>query len=147
MSEQVRFGVQGMTCAACVGRVERTLRKQAGVDSATVNLATEQAVVTFDPAVANVVALKAAVHDAGYDAVDLDDGARDGDAREGEQAELKRLTAHEQKLTEQRRNLLDAVAEKDPGARGVFEKLGEVEAELETVAGDIEKAQAELTAL
>ena len=91
MSEQVRFGVQGMTCAACVGRVERTLRKQPGVDSATVNLATEQAVVTFDPAVANVVALKAAVHDAGYDAVDLDDGARNGDAREGEQAELKRL--------------------------------------------------------
>ena len=49
MSEQVRFGVQGMTCAACVGRVERTLKKQPGVEAATVNLATEQAVVTIPP--------------------------------------------------------------------------------------------------
>ena len=71
MSEQVRFGVQGMTCAACVGRVERTLKKQAGVEAATVNLATEQAVVTFDPAAVDVAAMKAAVHDAGYEAVDL----------------------------------------------------------------------------
>ena len=91
MSEQVRFGVQGMTCAACVGRVERTLKKQAGVETATVNLATEQAVVTFDPAAVDVTAMKAAVHDAGYEAVDLDDDTTDGDARELEQAELRRL--------------------------------------------------------
>ena len=91
MSEQVRFGVQGMTCAACVGRVERTLKKQPGVEAATVNLATEQAVVTFDSTTADVKALKAAVHDAGYEAVDLDDGASDGDVRDRELAELKRL--------------------------------------------------------
>ncbi len=91
MSEQVRFGVQGMTCAACVGRVERTLTRQPGVEAATVNLATEQAVVTFDPATVDVAAMKAAVHDAGYEAVDLDDAAADGDARDREQAELKRL--------------------------------------------------------
>jgi Cu+-exporting ATPase len=90
MSEQVRFGVQGMTCAACVGRVERTLKKQAGVEDATVNLATEQAVVTFDPAAVDVAAMKAAVHDAGYEAIDIDD-TNDGDARELEQTELRRL--------------------------------------------------------
>ena len=91
MSEQVRFGVQGMTCAACVGRVERILKKQAGVETATVNLATEQAVITFDPTATDVAAMKAAVHDAGYEAVDLDDDTTDGDARELEQAELRRL--------------------------------------------------------
>ena len=92
MSEQVRFGVQGMTCAACVGRVERTLKKLSGVESATVNLATEQAVVTFDPAAADVVAMMDAVNDAGYEAVDLGEDAAEGnDARDREQAELKRL--------------------------------------------------------
>jgi Cu+-exporting ATPase len=90
MSEQVRFGVQGMTCAACVGRVERTLKKQPGVEAATVNLATEQAVVTFDPAAIDVPAMKAAVHDAGYEAVDLDETI-DGDARELEQDKLRRV--------------------------------------------------------
>ena len=79
-----------MTCAACVGRVERTLKKQPGVEAATVNLATEQAVVTFDPAAIDVPAMKAAVHDAGYEAVDLDE-TTDGDARELEQDELRRL--------------------------------------------------------
>ena len=80
-----------MTCAACVGRVERTLKKQPGVEDATVNLASEQAVVTFDAAAVDVEAMKAAVHDAGYDAVDLDDDTTDGDVRELEQAELRRL--------------------------------------------------------
>ena len=91
MGEQVRFGVQGMTCAACVGRVERALKKQPGVEAATVNLATEQAVVSFDPALGDVAAMMDAVHDAGYKAVSLDGNADEGrDARTREQLELKR---------------------------------------------------------
>jgi len=42
--------VRGMHCAACVGRVERALTSVPGVDQASVNLATEQATVSFDPA-------------------------------------------------------------------------------------------------
>ena len=92
MSEQVRFAVQGMTCAACVGRVERALKKQPGVEAATVNLATEQAVVTFDPVTGDVGAIMDAVYDAGYKAVNLDDDADGrGDARSREQLELQRL--------------------------------------------------------
>jgi len=92
MTEQVRFGVQGMTCASCVTRVERSLKKRPGVDSATVNLATEQAVVTFDPAATDVGDLMAAVSDAGYQAVELRDEDEPGtDARGREQAELKRV--------------------------------------------------------
>ena len=90
MSENIRFGVQGMTCAACVGRVERALAKQPGVQAASVNLATEQAVVTFDPAAGDVEAMREAVRDAGYDIVDLDDDTN-SDIRELEQAELARL--------------------------------------------------------
>ncbi len=40
----VELKIDGMTCAACVGRVERKLGKLDGVD-ATVNLATERAMV------------------------------------------------------------------------------------------------------
>ena len=91
MSEQVRFGVQGMTCASCVGRVERTLKKQSGVDAAMVNLATEQAIVTFDPAKTDVAAMMSAVNDAGYQAVNFVDEAVEGrDARSREQRELRR---------------------------------------------------------
>ncbi len=75
MNKQVRFSVQGMTCASCVGRVERTLKKQPGVETAMVNLATEQAVVTYDPAAADVAAMMDAVTEAGYQAVALDEDA------------------------------------------------------------------------
>ena len=60
--------VGGMTCAACVGRVERGLKKVAGVQDASVNLATERATVTFDPAVTNPAALVRQVADTGYEA-------------------------------------------------------------------------------
>ena len=42
------IAIGGMTCASCVARVERALKKVPGVTEATVNLATESARVTFD---------------------------------------------------------------------------------------------------
>jgi len=66
--------VQGMTCASCVGRVERALRTVPGVQRATVNLATETAEVQADGSVEPGM-LRAAVEKAGYevpvDTVDL----------------------------------------------------------------------------
>jgi Cu+-exporting ATPase len=59
--------VRGMHCAACVGKVERALGGVPGVDHAIVNLATEQARLTFDPARADFAALQAAVAAAGYE--------------------------------------------------------------------------------
>ena len=41
------IGIGGMTCASCVGRVERALKKMNGVSDATVNLATESARITY----------------------------------------------------------------------------------------------------
>ena len=60
------FPVQGMTCASCVGRVERALGKVPGVRHATVNLATETATVETDPQ-ATREAVVTAVRSAGYD--------------------------------------------------------------------------------
>ncbi|MHB8190939.1 MAG: heavy metal translocating P-type ATPase [Ferrimicrobium sp.] len=61
------LNVTGMTCASCVGRVERALAKVDGVAEARVNLATEAAEVTVSGLVDND-ALVDAVHAAGYEA-------------------------------------------------------------------------------
>lgn len=61
----LRLPVQGMTCASCVGRVERTLKKLPGVEQAEVNLATEQASLTFSGP-PDVSAAIAAIEKAGY---------------------------------------------------------------------------------
>ncbi|OZB68264.1 MAG: heavy metal translocating P-type ATPase, partial [Lysobacterales bacterium 13-68-4] len=63
----VRFGIVGMTCASCVGRVERALKAVAGTIDATVNLSTEQATVRTSTPQA-LPALHAAVAAAGYEA-------------------------------------------------------------------------------
>ena len=45
--ETLDLGIGGMTCASCVGRVERALRKVPGVQDAAVNLATESARIAY----------------------------------------------------------------------------------------------------
>ena len=64
----VQFPVEGMTCASCVNRIERYLRKVDGVVEANVNLATESASVRFDPALVKLDDLRSAVEAAGYEA-------------------------------------------------------------------------------
>ena len=66
--ESLTIGVGGMTCASCVSRVERSLKKLPGVEVATVNLATEKATVSFDPENAAVGSLMGAIEGAGYEA-------------------------------------------------------------------------------
>ena len=59
--------VEGMTCASCVGRVEKALGKVEGVAGANVNLATERAEVTYDPTATDPNTVAEAVVRAGYD--------------------------------------------------------------------------------
>lgn len=58
------LSVQGMTCASCVGRVEKALKSVQGVIDATVNLATERATVRGNSSVETLIS---AVEKAGYD--------------------------------------------------------------------------------
>jgi heavy metal translocating P-type ATPase len=89
----IALAISGMTCASCVGRVEKALRTVPGVLSAEVNLATERATVRVaDGAI--TPALVAAAMAAGYEAKPLDEErSDDGDAaarREAEQSALFR---------------------------------------------------------
>ena len=64
--EMIAFPIEGMTCASCVNRITRFLRKVDGVEEANVNLATESATVRYDGARVDVAGLVAAVEAAGY---------------------------------------------------------------------------------
>jgi P-type Cu+ transporter len=65
--EQATLALEGMTCASCAARIERTLNKLEGVE-ATVNYATETAAVRYDPAVVAPEQLLGAVERIGYHA-------------------------------------------------------------------------------
>ncbi len=81
-SEHVDLLVGGMTCASCVGRVERKLNRLDGV-SATVNLATASASVDFDPTTVDLATLLQTVERTGYSAAAAG-GRADGDATQDE---------------------------------------------------------------
>ncbi|WP_147075622.1 heavy metal translocating P-type ATPase, partial [Meiothermus hypogaeus] len=93
---EAELGVTGMTCAACVGRVERALKKLDGVLSSSVNLATERATVRYLPASTGVAQLKRAVREAGYGVLEASAGQDRADverqAREKEIAHLRGMT-------------------------------------------------------
>ncbi|GLC25165.1 heavy metal translocating P-type ATPase [Roseisolibacter agri] len=67
-SERVVIPVTGMTCAACQGRVQRTLSRTPGVVDASVNLMMGNATVSYDPAAVTPDALVATIRDTGYGA-------------------------------------------------------------------------------
>jgi len=60
------LAIEGMTCASCVARVEKKLTRLPGVAAASVNLATEKARVSYDPASVTLSRLVGAVESAGY---------------------------------------------------------------------------------
>ncbi|WP_406036247.1 heavy metal translocating P-type ATPase [Nocardioides sp. NBC_00163] len=61
--------IEGMTCASCVRRVTKAISRVEGVEDANVNLATESALVHFDPTRTDLAEISAAIEKAGYQAV------------------------------------------------------------------------------
>ncbi|WP_198972399.1 heavy metal translocating P-type ATPase [Xylophilus sp. ASV27] len=93
--ETTELAIQDMTCASCVGRVEKALARVPGVLQAQVNLATERARVRHLAGAVAPADLQAAVERAGYQARRLsaetpDAGAQDAARREGEARALRR---------------------------------------------------------
>ena len=66
-SPPLDIGIGGMTCASCVARVEKALKKVPGVQTAMVNLATESARIVYTPGEQVEARLRRAVRDAGYE--------------------------------------------------------------------------------
>ena len=60
------FKVEGMTCSACANRVERVTKKMDGVESSSVNFATEKLTVNIDEDITGYPEIKSVVEKAGY---------------------------------------------------------------------------------
>jgi Cu+-exporting ATPase len=89
--DTLELDIEGMSCAACVGRVEKVLQRVPGVVSANVNLAARRAHVELAGSVPTA-ALVAAVQKAGFGATpaaEVSEGAREADAA-AEEAALRR---------------------------------------------------------
>lgn len=61
--------VAGMTCAACVSRVEKNLKKMTGVTNATVNLATESVRIDFDVNTISIESIAEQLYETGYELI------------------------------------------------------------------------------
>ena len=97
VAEKADIGVGGMTCASCVGRVERAIGKLAGVVDTSVNLATERAGISYLPEVTDIADITAAIEAAGYQprigAAETDAYDRERAAREADIADLRQSVA------------------------------------------------------
>ena len=71
ITNRVQFALEGMTCASCAMRIEKGLKKVPGVLEASVNLATEQGSVTYDPTQTGVAQMVQKVEAVGYKAIPL----------------------------------------------------------------------------
>lgn len=88
--QEITLDIGGMTCAACVSRVEKVLSRVPGVTHAEVNLATERARIATDTPVA-AETLTTAVRKAGYDATVTIDSPDDTDT--------SKVASHDQRET------------------------------------------------
>ena len=90
-THETSFDVSGMTCASCVGRVEKALAKTPGVLDASVNLATEKASVRYLVGETEVRDLHRAVESAGYGVTDSGESDEEtGSAQDRERGKLTR---------------------------------------------------------
>ncbi|MBI5252500.1 MAG: copper ion binding protein, partial [Desulfomonile tiedjei] len=94
--QKTAITIGGMNCAACVRRVENTLKKVPGVIEATVNLASGKAVVEHSAGAADVFEIKRALDDAGYQFLGV----------VGENADDPLATARREELAELRIKLI-----------------------------------------
>lgn len=93
--EVTELAIEGMTCASCVGRIEKALAKVPGVLEATVNLATERARVRYLAGIVSMADLDTAVQQAGYQSrrssfQAAPAGDQDAERRESEARALRR---------------------------------------------------------
>lgn len=65
-TKKISLPVEGMTCASCVARVEKTVSKVEGIKNVSVNLATEKVSFDYDPELVDLKDVAARIEDAGY---------------------------------------------------------------------------------
>jgi Cu+-exporting ATPase len=97
---EIALPITGMTCASCVNRIDRFLRKADGVSEVSVNLATESATIRYLPELTGAADLAKVIANAGYEvpaaALDLAGRNNEGEREAAREAmELTRVAARE----------------------------------------------------
>ena len=97
---EIALPITGMTCASCVNRIDRFLRKADGVSEVSVNLATESATIRYLPEITGAADLARVISNAGYEvpaaALDLAGRNNEGEREAAREAmELTRVAARE----------------------------------------------------
>ena len=90
-SQHVSIPIGGMTCAACAQRVEKAIEKLPGVQSVSVNVATEKATVTYQPEQLRLSAIREAIEKAGYKALEMGKADAADEDRSRKRKEIKTL--------------------------------------------------------
>lgn len=91
-NKKIELKITGMTCAACSSRVEKKLNRTEGIIKATVNLATEKAVIEYDQATISSQAIEKIISDLGYKPAALEeDGVTDHEKEERRRESRKQL--------------------------------------------------------
>ncbi len=91
--QKTTVSIGGMTCAACVRRVELALKEVPGVEEASVNLATGRGTVTHGADWGGPGAIRRAVTEAGYEYLGLIDETREDPIEKARAEEIRELTA------------------------------------------------------
>ncbi|SDO37912.1 heavy metal translocating P-type ATPase [Desulforhopalus singaporensis] len=68
MHKSIKVNITGMHCAACSSRIERVVSNMEGVDQCSVNLATQKALIAFDPALTSVTTIADRISGLGFHA-------------------------------------------------------------------------------
>ena len=93
---EIALPITGMTCASCVNRIDRFLRKADGVSEVSVNLATESATIRYLPELTGAADLARVISNAGYEvpaaALDLAGRANEGEREAAREALLTEMT-------------------------------------------------------
>lgn len=89
IADKVEFKISGMTCAACSARIEKSLNGMPGIYSASVNLATEKAVVEYNSQETGVRQIRDKVKILGYEAHNLADAGETDREKNLRQLEIR----------------------------------------------------------
>ncbi|AHM57051.1 copper-exporting P-type ATPase A [Peptoclostridium acidaminophilum DSM 3953] len=81
-TREVSIPIRGMTCASCVRAVEKSIQKLDGVESVSVNIATETAQVVYDADKVRISSIKSAIKNAGYEPLEISLDVADTDRDE-----------------------------------------------------------------
>ncbi len=91
ITKRITIAIEGMSCASCAQKIEKTLKKTEGIISANVNFATEKVSLEYNPSQIRISQIKAVIVDLGYKALESSGSASVDEDKERKEKEVKAL--------------------------------------------------------